>query len=482
MRSDSRVLRRVLFIACLLLLPRTVYAGVPVQEVRLGEPGGRTRFLLELAEIRDFRVTLADQPRRVVIEMPALAWRRAPGGTGRALIKSWKAETEGATTRLTLELTKPARVVNAVGMLAESGSPPRFVLDLEPASASEFTAALGKSWGRRAASSEPPPARVAYPGAGVLRLPPGLEPRQPEPTRPAPIAPTPITPTPATPTPAVAAPVVPKPPTPSESPAAPRMQPSPAAPSPAPPPPVAKGKGGPRLVVLDAGHGGVDPGAESVAGYFEKEVTYANAAAVKRALEASGRYRVVLTRPTDDFVVLSDRVKRARAAGGELFVSLHADSTADGAMTVAGRSPRGATVYTLSGKASDAQAERLARKENRADLLGGVTLSDQDADVASILADLTMRETMNQSNRFAATVVRELGAAGIRTVPNPHRSAGFVVLKAPDMPSILVEMGYLSDGSDSKLLADSAHQRRFAQAMLRAVDRYFAAIAGPSRR
>jgi N-acetylmuramoyl-L-alanine amidase len=279
----------------------------------------------------------------------------------------------------------------------------------------------------------------------------------------------------------------PSPPAPIEAPSSPRTQAAavvPPASLPTAPTPPARGKttAGPRLVVIDAGHGGVDPGAESVAGYFEKEVTYAASIAVKQALDGSGRYRVVLTRASDDFVVLGDRVKLGRQAAGELFISLHADSTADGPMTAAGRSARGATVYTLSGKASDAQAERLARKENRADLLGGVSLADQDADVAGILADLTMRETMNQSNRFAATVVRELESAGIRTVANPHRSAGFAVLKAPDMPSILVEMGYLSDSSDSKLLADPAHQRRFAQAMLRAVDRYFAAIAGPVRR
>jgi N-acetylmuramoyl-L-alanine amidase len=473
------VLRRVFTIACLLILPLLpapgAHAGVPVQEVRLGEPGGRTRFLLELGEIRDFRVTLADQPRRVVIEMPALDFKRGPSGSGRALIKSWKAETEGATTRLTLELTKPAKVVNAVSMLAESGSPPRFVLDLEPTSVIEFTTSLGKVWGRRGAPPEPA-ARVAFPGAGVLRLPPGMqEPKPAEPKRLEPTAPT------------VAPMAVPQPPAPTETPSSPKAQavaiaPPVSLPTAPTPPSSGKAKGGPHLIVIDAGHGGVDPGAESIAGYFEKEVTYAASIAVRQALDATGRYRVVLTRPSDDFVVLGDRVKLGRQAAGELFISLHADSTADGPMTAVGRSARGATVYTLSGKASDAQAERLARKENRADLLGGVSLADQDADVAGILADLTMRETMNQSNRFAAAVVRELQSTGIRTVANPHRSAGFAVLKAPDMPSILVEMGYLSDGSDSKLLADPAHQRRFAQAMLRAVDRYFAAITGPTRR
>ncbi|GIL40980.1 N-acetylmuramoyl-L-alanine amidase family protein [Roseiterribacter gracilis] len=467
------MLRRVFTILCLLLLPLPALAGVAVQEVRLGEPGGRTRFMLELGEIRDFRVTLADGPKRVVVEMPALDFKHGPSGNGRALIKSWKAETEGATTRLILELAKPAKVVNAVGMLPDGHSPARFVLDLEPTGPIEFALSLGKSWGRRAAPAAEPASRTAaaaFPGAGTLRLPPGMEPKPAEPKRLEPVAPT------------VAAP---KAPAPVDTPSQPKQQAAVTAPAAALPtaptrPSSGKEKSGPRLIVLDAGHGGVDPGAESVNGYFEKEVTYANSLAVKRALEESGRYRVVLTRPTDDFVVLGDRVKLGRQAAGELFISLHADSTADGPQTVAGRSARGATVYTLSGKASDAQAERLARKENRADLLGGVAVGDDD--VAGILADLTMRETNNQSNRFAATVVHELQSTGIRTVANPHRSAGFAVLKAPDMPSILVEMGYLSDSSDSKLLADPTHQRRFAQAMLHAVDRYFAAISGPVRR
>lgn len=488
------MLRRVLAIACLLTVTLAVpaRAGVPVQDVQLGEPGGRTRFLLELGEIRDFRVTVADQPKRVVIEMPALDFKKHSSGGGKALIKGWKAETEGATTRLVLELSKPAKVVNAVGMLADGHSPARFILDLAPAGPVDFTLQLGKSWGRRgAAPLAEQTARAAYPGAGFLRLPPGMEPKpapQPQPSAPpagpkklepmAPLSAPSQAPNPTEPAP-VANPV------PAETPSTPKAQvavavaapPLPTSPT---PPAAARGKAGPRLVVIDAGHGGVDPGAESVAGYFEKEVTYANSLAVKRALEESGRYKVFLTRPTDDFVVLGDRVKLGRQASGELFISLHADSTADGPQTAAGRSARGATVYTLSGKASDAQAERLARKENRADLLGGVPVGDDD--VAGILADLTMRETNNQSNRFAAAVVHELDATGIRTVANPHRSAGFAVLKAPDMPSILVEMGYLSDGSDSRLLADPSHQRRFAQAMLRAVDRYFAAIGGPVRR
>jgi len=221
-----------------------------------------------------------------------------------------------------------------------------------------------------------------------------------------------------------------------------------------------------RVVVIDPGHGGQDPGTIGADGTYEKTVTLATARELKRVLEASGRYRVVLTRDSDIFIPLRDRVAKARAAGAELFISLHADSIRD-------HRHRGASVYTLSEVASDKEAEALATKENKSDLIAGVDLSNENREVTNILIDLAQRETMNYSVRFAASLVEELDRAGKVNV-NPHRFAGFAVLKAPDIPSVLIEMGYLSNSQDEKALKDPRQRRHLAEAILRAADRFFA--------
>jgi N-acetylmuramoyl-L-alanine amidase len=230
-----------------------------------------------------------------------------------------------------------------------------------------------------------------------------------------------------------------------------------------------------RVIVIDAGHGGVDPGAPSVAGYHEKEITLATARILRRVLEQTGRYKVIMTRDSDVFLKLHDRVALARAAHGNLFISLHADSVAGGAEAASDRITRGASIYTLSETASDAESERYAQRENRADAIGGLTLADQSDDVAGILVDLTVRETVNQGNRLAGMMAESLQRDGIALLPRaPHRAAGFAVLKSPDIPSVLIEMGYLSDPSDSRALADPGHQLQIARAVAEGVDHYFA--------
>jgi N-acetylmuramoyl-L-alanine amidase len=226
-----------------------------------------------------------------------------------------------------------------------------------------------------------------------------------------------------------------------------------------------------RTIVIDAGHGGIDPGAESVAGYHEKEITLATARLLRRALEETGRYKVVLTRDSDTYLKLHERVARARAAHGDMFVSLHADSVSSSG----DRTTRGASIYTLSETASDVESERYAQRENRADAIGGVDLGDQSDDVAGILVDLTVRETVNDGNRLAGMMVDALEHRSISLLPStPHRSAGFAVLKSPDIPSILIEMGYLSDIGDARALADPRHQAQIASAIVEGIDRYFA--------
>lgn len=224
---------------------------------------------------------------------------------------------------------------------------------------------------------------------------------------------------------------------------------------------------GRRVVVIDAGHGGTDPGAPGANGVPEKSITLGVAREVARQLEATGRYRAVLTRDRDVYLRLPQRVEIARRAGAELFISLHADALDD-------RRVNGATVYTLSERASDAEAAALAARENKADILAGIDLGDAEPDVANILLDLAWRETMNYSARFANYLIPELGTR-ITLRRNSHRFAGFVVLKAPDVPSVLVEMGYMSNARDAAFLASDAGRSNIAGALVAAVDRYFAA-------
>lgn len=230
---------------------------------------------------------------------------------------------------------------------------------------------------------------------------------------------------------------------------------------------------GRRTIVLDPGHGGADPGTIGAGNLYEKALTLDIAMDLKRTLEASGRYHVVLTRTEDVSLRLRDRIALARQAQGEVFLSLHADALADSAF-------RGMTVYTLSDKASDAEAEALAQRENKADLIAGIDLTDESPEVASILIDLAQRETMNLSARLAGHLVRELSREA-QLLRKGHRFAGFAVLKAPDVPSALIELGYLSNRHDAQLLTQTQHRRRLGQALLRALDQFFRARAGNVR-
>lgn len=240
-------------------------------------------------------------------------------------------------------------------------------------------------------------------------------------------------------------------------------------------PPIPKEKPKPPLpmIVIDPGHGGQDPGAVAVSGGYEKDITLAMAKEVRRQLLATGRYRVALTRDKDVFIPLRDRPAIARAKGADLFISLHADS-------ITGKQVRGLSIYTLSEKASDREAEMLAQRENQSDAIVGMDLSVQSADIASILIGMSQRDTMNQSRRFASLVLKNLDP-NVAVLPGPLRSAGFAVLTAPDVPAILVEMGYLSHSQDAKLLGSDTHRKRMAASLLRAVDSYFTGNAVPPR-
>lgn len=220
------------------------------------------------------------------------------------------------------------------------------------------------------------------------------------------------------------------------------------------------------LVVIDAGHGGKDPGAVGRSGLYEKEITLAYAKALEQLLKKRGGYEVMLTRSSDYFILLHERVNKARDAGGDVFISLHADSNPNA-------DAQGFSVYTLSETASDKETAALARRENKADIIAGYDFEDEDADVADILIDLATRATKNRSSFLAETVVDSMSPK-VSALSNTHRFAGFRVLKAPDIPSILIELGFLTNRQDEKLLQSREYQSRLVSGIADALDTYFA--------
>jgi N-acetylmuramoyl-L-alanine amidase len=243
------------------------------------------------------------------------------------------------------------------------------------------------------------------------------------------------------------------------------------------PPPTAEEKADPRpLVVIDPGHGGIDNGTRAASGELEKSIVLEFSLMLRDQIEKIGKYRVVMTRTDDTFIPLGERVNMARTRQASLFVSVHADALARG-----DGDAQGATVYTLSETASDAAAARLAENENRADAIAGVDLSAEPDDVAGILYDLALRETKSFSVLFARGLVGEMRNA-TRMHKDPLRSAGFRVLKAPDVPSVLIELGYVSNRGDLKHLTSEAWRSRTAASIAKAIDTYFATrVAGKGR-
>jgi N-acetylmuramoyl-L-alanine amidase len=234
---------------------------------------------------------------------------------------------------------------------------------------------------------------------------------------------------------------------------------------PSEPPPKPDGDARP-LVVLDPGHGGIDAGTRGSGGELEKDVVLAFAQTLREKLESSGKFRIAMTRSEDVFIPLGERVRFARSRSAGLFISLHAD-----ALPRREGQAEGATVYTLSENASDAEAARLAETENKADVIAGVDLTSEPDDVANILVDLAQRETKTFSMQFARTIVDELKTAA-RLHKHPLKSAGFKVLLAPDVPSVLVELGYMSTKDDLRQLTSASWRAKTAQALAQAVDNF----------
>lgn len=392
--------------------------GAEITDVRIGQHGTRTRVVLDVDRELKFEIFTLPDPYRVVVNLPEVLWKlddaTVPENKGLLSRMRYGLFSPG-TSRMVLDVKGPVNVANSFMLKPVDGGRWRFVMDLSPTSETEFLEALAQQRAKARQSLDELVAKVTPDGPPVLVT--SVQPKNP----------------PATPV-SVLAPRKPSIP-------------------------------GKRIVAIDAGHGGVDPGTIGVGKTYEKNVTLAMARDLRAALEATGRYKVVLTRDRDIFLRLRDRVQVARDAEAELFISIHADS-------VPNRKTRGLSVYTLSERASDKEAAKLAAKENKSDLIAGIDLSSESKDVTNILLDLAQRETMNQSARLAQELVGELRRQ-VMLLPNSHRFAGFAVLKAPDMPSVLVEAGFLSNRQDERNLLTSAYRKNMAEAMVKGIDQHF---------
>ena len=224
-------------------------------------------------------------------------------------------------------------------------------------------------------------------------------------------------------------------------------------------------KGLKPLIAIDAGHGGIDPGTKGASGVFEKDIVLGYAEALEKEILKGGKYRVLLTRGDDRFIHLRERVAIARKAGASLFISLHADSAPEADL-------RGLSIYTVSEEASDKESAALAAQENKADTIGGVDLATEKDDVANILISLAQRDTRHESAILANMLVRSLLDQKLKLLENTHRFAGFAVLKAPDVPSVLVEVGFLSNPEEETLVKSKLHRIRVAAGIAKGIDGY----------
>ena len=432
-----------LFLAGLMALFAAVDAGAAeIKRLRVGEHPAFTRLVFDLSGPTDYQIFALDGPNRVVVDLKAGGWRD-PKLEGKAkIVKGWRYGARGqGVLRAVFDMGRPAKVSKTFTLNAGDGKPHRLIVDLRPVAAKTFSKQVGRviaargkwSGGQRvvSATTSAAPARKAAPAAQ---------------------APKPLT---------TAKAAAQKPAAPARPPVQPQIrQASVAAPFAREP------RGDAPVIVLDPGHGGVDPGAVSPNGVYEKTITLAMAKELEAMLRQTGRYRVVLTRSTDKFIPLRERVAIARSAGASLFLSIHADS-------INTPNLKGFSVYTLSNKASDREAEMLAQRENKADLIGGVAETQfDDAQVTSILLDLSMRQTRKESLLLAGTIVDSL-RSDVRLLNKPQRSAGFAVLKAPDVPSALLELGFISNSKEERLLMDPSHRQKLGRGLMRAIDRFF---------
>lgn len=403
-----------------------------VEGIRTGLNGDGTRLVIDLGRKSDFRAFHLSNPYRIVLDIEAAKWVTPksglmPGG----LVRGYRSgNLADGVTRVIFDLGRAAVITNAQFMPKDSFRKDRIVVDLMPSSPNWFTQRMSEVFGNRNLKGKGS-APYAVSGFGEARDRAMRQETVPD----------------------IDADVTGRLNTMGK----------PGIPAPNRKP----GKNARKyVIVIDAGHGGEDPGALGKYGVREKNITLSVARMLERILTETGRYRPVLTRSTDKYIKLRDRVSLARKAGADLFISIHADKIERVGVT-------GASIYTLSQNASDAETARLADQENNSGVVAGVDLAQESQDVADILLDLAMREKMNESKMLAKYITSGFANKNIRMLPNSHRAAGFAVLKAPDVPSVLIETGFLSNPNEAKLLSTAAFQRRLAEGILIGVDAYF---------
>ncbi len=415
------MLDKLAYILCLLLFVMiwsSEAMALDVTSIRFGAHSDKERAVIDLSGPTDFRTFVLQSPSRIVIDMDDFKWHTATitKGTGVSVNDVRFGSLGSGKGRLVFETPSPVLIQSAFLLPKGNGLPDRLVVDFKTTTTDVAPQLSGQILGTMTTSAPQQGFDIASAAQGGIPLPPRKN-------------------VPDARSPHYAVPPAEKP-----------------------------------LIIIDAGHGGQDPGARGANGMYEKTIVLAVAHELRKQLEDSGKYRVKMTRETDVFIPLRGRVNFARKNKGDLFVSLHADSISNSGVT-------GASVYTLSDKASDKETEKLAERENKSDLIAGVDLSKQEDDVAGILIDLAARDTMNQSKFLANTVVGNFNHTGIKTLDSAHRSAGFAVLKAMDIPSILVEMGYLTNRGEVERLSSAPYRKKIASALKSSIDNYFQKIS-----
>ena len=386
------------------LFASTAAAAVNVNDFRIGNQSDGVRVVFDMSQSVNYRVFLLDNPKRLVIDLDNTSINKVFTGTNNQLIsKTRVGKLDGNNKRVVLELARPMIIKKAFMLQPQSGKPWRFVVDAKLATAQEFKDGISS---KKIATNDtkfvPQENKDSDSWFGF-----GSQDNN------------------------------------TSGKAAKRK----------------------RVIVLDPGHGGKDPGAIGAHGKtFEKNITLAMGKELQEILRRRG-YTVYLTRNTDIFIPLRQRIKIAQKYKADLFMSLHADSAKN-------RSATGLSVYTLSDRASDAEAAALAERENKADIIGGVDLGNNTKEVNDILISLSQTDSRNKSSKYATYLVKEMSKS-VKLVKNTHRFAGFAVLKAPDMPSALLEMGYLSNKTEEANLKTQSYRRKLANSAAAAIDKYF---------
>lgn len=417
-----------LLFAC---IPATTAAPAEVVSARVDANSQKTRFIADLKSAVGFNVYVLKSPYRVIIDLPDAIFDLSPatGTTGKGLISGIRfGQLDEKRSRIVIDVTGPVLIESSYAVRAKADRPARLIVDLIATSRQDFEKAYrADQVANLVARENAKTAKEKDDGIIPSELPPISNNTKAK----------------------------------KKNGSADQSEIAKLIAN------ARKRRRGNFLVVIDPGHGGIDPGATSPKGLKEKNIVLAFAKKLRVQLARHKHIKVALTRESDKFIRLRNRAKLAHKLRADLFISIHADSF---------RSPRvrGTALYTLSEKASDEEAAELAERENRADIIGGVNLAGETKDVTNILIDLAQRETKNHSVYFGKKTIIEF-ARVTRMRKRPIRSAGFVVLKAPDVPSVLIELGYLSNKHDAAQLNSTKWQNKMAKALAASVAKYFQA-------